>query len=74
MQPLFVQKGMPQQNLPGLLTETSASDVALLGYCDRIGRGGADREAERKNARRFLARCRERGESNGQSRNETTGP
>ncbi len=74
MQPLFVQKGMPQQDLQGLLAETSASDVALLGYCDRVGRGGADREAERQNIRRFFARCRERGESNGQSRNETTGP
>lgn len=61
MQPLFVEKGMPRQDLPGLLTETNASEVALLGYCDRVGRGGADREAERQNIRRFLARCREGG-------------
>jgi hypothetical protein len=39
---------------------THIEDVALLGFCDRLGRSGVDEESERRDILLFLEKCRER--------------
>jgi len=57
MHMLYVLRDLPFGNLSRLVRDTNAEDVALLGFCDRMGRGGADRETEEKKFREFLKRC-----------------
>lgn len=38
MHVMFVVKDMPYKDINGLLKKTKTDDVALLGYCDRMGR------------------------------------
>ncbi len=56
----YVVRELPFQDLQGLLRSTNAGDAALLGFCDRLGRKGADEAAERKAAMLFLEKCNER--------------
>ncbi len=60
MQILFVVNGLPYQDIPGMREHGGIPDVALLGYCDRLGRTGADIRAEQDNILRFLEKCGER--------------
>jgi len=60
MQLLYVVKNLPFQDLPGMRAYTHIEDVALLGFCDRLGRSGADEEAERREVLLFLEKCGER--------------
>lgn len=62
MQILYVVKNMPFQDLGGMRRHTAITEVALLGYCDRLGRAGADRHAERMNLKEFLKKCGEKEE------------
>lgn len=62
MQLLYVVKNLPFQDLQGMRAHTVLSDVALLGFCDRLGRAGADEEAERRDVLLFLEKCGERGD------------
>jgi len=57
MQLLFVVRSMPFMDIPGMKKHTNVMDVALLGYCDRLGRTGADRGVERKAVSLFLNKC-----------------
>jgi putative nucleotidyltransferase with HDIG domain len=57
MQILFVVKSMQFADIKGMLKEAEAEEVALLGYCDRMGRLGADAQAEQENVKIFLAKC-----------------
>lgn len=59
MQILFVVKSMQFADIGSMLKETEPEEVALLGYCDRMGRLGADGETEKENLEIFLAKCRE---------------
>lgn len=59
MQLLYVVNSLPFQDLNGMMEHTSIRDVALLGYCDRLGRLGADSDAERKTVSVFLQKCGE---------------
>lgn len=57
MQLLFVVKELPWQNVERMDEETSIEEVALLGRCDRLGRGNMNRatiEKEEKNVKIFL--------------------
>ena len=36
------------------------TDIALLGYCDRMGRKGADKQEEQKNIEMFYKKCKEK--------------
>jgi len=55
MQILFVVKGLPFADIQRMKSQVSISEVALLGLCDRLGRGGeVDVEGERENIRRFI--------------------
>lgn len=57
MQILYVVKGLPYADIPAMIENTDLDDVALLGLCDRLGRTGADRQAEEENIQRFLFLC-----------------
>ncbi len=54
MQILYVEKGLPQADLEGMRAHTDASEVALLGLCDRLGRGGSDEKKEGQIIQSFL--------------------
>ncbi|MDF3003833.1 MAG: hypothetical protein K0S22_305 [Oscillospiraceae bacterium] len=60
MQPLYVVKGLPFQDIDGMKSHTSVAEVALLSYCDRLGRGSVDRRAEAQAIITFLKKCNER--------------
>ncbi len=62
MQPLYVVKGLPFQDIEGMKANTSVAEVALLSYCDRLGRGSADRRAEAQDIMIFLKKCNERSD------------
>lgn len=57
MQILFVVKSMQFADIGSMLKETEPEEVALLGYCDRMGRIGADRRTEKENLEIFIAKC-----------------
>lgn len=54
MHMLYVLKGLPFGNQARMIKETNIHDIALLCRCDRLGRIGADVEAEHKNYRDFI--------------------
>ncbi|TAH66394.1 MAG: HDIG domain-containing protein [Anaerolineaceae bacterium] len=54
MHMLYVLKGLPFGNPRLMIKETDIHDLALLCRCDRLGRIGADIEAEQKNYKNFL--------------------
>ncbi len=58
MQILYVVKGLPFADIPGMMERTDLDEVALLGLCDRLGRTGVDRRSEEENIRQFLSLCR----------------
>jgi len=60
MQILFVTKGLPFADIGGMAAEVSIDEIALLGLCDRLGRG--DMTMEKKNEeegsiKTFLEKC-----------------
>jgi len=61
MQVLFVTKSMQFADIKTMLKETDLQEIALLGYCDRVGRLNADREKERKIVEEFMNQCRAAG-------------
>jgi len=54
MQILFVIKSMPYARTSRMKQEVDFREIALLGYCDRMGRGNADERLERENIRIFI--------------------
>jgi tRNA nucleotidyltransferase (CCA-adding enzyme) len=63
MQILFVVKDMPWQNVEKMNEETSIDEIALLGKCDRMGRGDMNKsniEKEEKNVKLFLEKSKKR--------------
>jgi putative nucleotidyltransferase with HDIG domain len=59
MQILFVVKSMQFADIKSMLNEADPDEIALLGYCDRMGRLNADRKAENENLRIFKEKCLE---------------
>lgn len=57
MQILFVVKGLPFADIQGMAKSTNLQEVALLGLCDRLGRGHPDRVKEEETIRIFLQKC-----------------
>ncbi|MDR1548600.1 MAG: HD domain-containing protein [Hungatella sp.] len=55
---LYVTGGLPFGDIDGMKRETDINEVALLGLCDRIGRGGSVPEDETKAVRQFLKKMR----------------
>lgn len=63
MQLLFVVKDLPWENVERMDEETSIEEVALLGRCDRLGRGNMNRatiEKEEKNVKIFLEKSKKK--------------
>lgn len=57
MQILHVVKGNSFANIDGMKEETDVREIALLGFCDRMGRTGVDIEKEKSNIQVFLRKC-----------------
>lgn len=57
MHPLYVLKNLPFGDIQGLKTETDPREIALLGFCDRMGRLGSNVEDEKKNMQEFMDKC-----------------
>jgi putative nucleotidyltransferase with HDIG domain len=58
MQILFVVKSMKFADIKTMREHLDPEEVALLGYCDRMGRLNADRKAENENLKLFITKCR----------------
>lgn len=58
MQLLFVVNNMAFANIKEMKSQTSINEVALLGLCDRLGRGNVDVKKEAENVRIFLEKCK----------------
>ena len=48
MQILYILKGLSFQDVAGTKKNTDIHELALLDYCDGLGREGADAEEEKK--------------------------
>jgi tRNA nucleotidyltransferase (CCA-adding enzyme) len=63
MQMLFIVKGWQHfTDIPGMAAEVSLREIALLGFCDRLGRGNLTqekRQQELSNVQAFLEKCNE---------------
>jgi putative nucleotidyltransferase with HDIG domain len=57
MQPLFVIKDLPFAEVEAMKREIDVREIALLGYCDRMGRTNSDAKAEGVHMRQFLKKC-----------------
>jgi len=60
MQILFVTKGLPFADIRRMAAEVSLDEVALLGLCDRLGRGNMTLDkklVEEKSIISFLEKC-----------------
>jgi putative nucleotidyltransferase with HDIG domain len=61
MQILFVAKGLPFADIDKMAAEVSIDEIALLGLCDRLGRGEmtvSKRQEEERSVKIFLEKCR----------------
>lgn len=59
MQILHVVKNMPFADIKSMKEETDIYEVALLGYCDRMGRKDPDILKEKQNIDAFIKKCTE---------------
>lgn len=56
---LYVIKNLPFARTRQMKKEACIQDVALLGYCDRMGRTGANEEEERETIEKFYELVKE---------------
>ncbi len=54
MQILFVINNLPFADISTMKKRTDINEVALLGFCDRMGRLGVNQEEEENNIKKFL--------------------
>jgi putative nucleotidyltransferase with HDIG domain len=59
MQILHVVKDNGFADIKNMKEETDIEEVALLGFCDRLGRKGSDIGKEKQNIHVFLQKCRD---------------
>jgi putative nucleotidyltransferase with HDIG domain len=57
MQILFVLNDLPFADIKGMKAHGDIHEIALLGFCDRMGRAGADRAQEERNMKLFMEKC-----------------
>lgn len=60
MQMLFVVNGLPFADVKKMSEQVNIEEIALFGYCDRMGRLGADADEEKRTAKRFIQKCNEK--------------
>lgn len=58
MQILFVINNLPFGNIKAMKQQADINEVALLGFCDRMGRQGANKKEEENNIHLFLQKCK----------------
>lgn len=54
MQILFVVNSLPYADVKAMKQQVCIEDVALLGYCDRMGRTNASHKKEEQNIKEFI--------------------
>lgn len=64
MQILFVVKKLPFAQINTMLSESDYKEVALLGYCDRLGRININKNKEKENINIFLNECKKNLKNN----------
>jgi tRNA nucleotidyltransferase (CCA-adding enzyme) len=57
MQILHVVKDMPFADINAMKEDTDIAEVALLGFCDRMGRTKVNIEKEKNNIKIFMEKC-----------------
>lgn len=55
---LYVVNNLPYKDMKGIRESTDINEVALLGLCDRLGRGDSNISEEEKTIKRFLEICK----------------
>lgn len=58
MQILFVANKLPFADIENMKLETDYKEIALLGFCDRMGRTNSNKKVERENIKKFLNVCK----------------
>ena len=58
MQILFVANNLPFADIESMKLETDYKEIALLGFCDRMGRTNSSKKVEEENIKRFLKVCK----------------
>lgn len=58
MQLLFVVNDLRFAEVEAMKRQADIDEIALLGWCDRLGRLGADRKREENNVRLFVQKCK----------------
>lgn len=58
MQILYVTKSMRFADIETMINEVDFNEVALLGYCDRMGRLNPNHQEETANIELFIKKCR----------------
>jgi putative nucleotidyltransferase with HDIG domain len=54
MHMLYILKKLPFGDYDGLISSVDIHDIALLGFCDRLGRTGVNRDEVREDYQKFL--------------------
>ena len=57
MQILHVVKDMAFADIKSMREDTDIDEIALLGFCDRMGRTNVDIAKEKNNIKIFLEKC-----------------
>ena len=55
MHMLYILKDLPFSDKEGLISSVDINDITLLGYCDRLGRKGVNRNEVMEEYRRFYS-------------------
>lgn len=58
MQILFVANKLPFADIENMKLETDYKEIALLGFCDRMGRTNSNKKIEQENIKKFLSVCK----------------
>ncbi len=58
MQILFVVNNLPFADISGMKKSIDINEVALFGFCDRMGRTNSEREKEEENIKKFIEKCK----------------
>jgi tRNA nucleotidyltransferase (CCA-adding enzyme) len=59
MQILYIAKSLRFADIEGLIGDIDFNEVALLGYCDRMGRLNPNQQLEKQNVNLFIKKCRD---------------
>lgn len=55
---LYILKDLPFAKINEMVNQVDIDELALLGFCDRLGRFNVNRQEEEENVKLFLEKCR----------------